>query len=451
MPFFDLTQSLGLSQLQRVRGFAYDYLRTVARTEWQLGLLAIVGIAPGVATLVAWNNLALALGEQRSALLLGWLLPQVILDQLGAAGVLVGAGVVTLLIGALGLTNVYLASLERRRPQLLLLRRLGLRYPELQRLLTAEAIAIGLLGSGIGLLFGVVLSWLSWRAAADYLALSPLFRLSPLALVVALGVGLSAVLLFLLTAARLQVDKRLDGARRSPSEGDQLTRRNSWLGTGYGVLLTLLAALPILPLPATVLLAGIAGVVGLLLNGAGWMLTHLYSRLPLSPQRPLWTLAVQSLARHPNHTAGMTLAMTSGAYAVGMAGLSWLVSHGVAHFPFWVAALILVASTMLVFTVAALSIYERRNELSLLRALGAQHRRLWHLILLEYGLVALGGGAVGAGMAFVNWLAAGVQAQWLGALALLSADLIGALLTAWIGALPVLWYLTRKSVDGPEL
>jgi ABC-type antimicrobial peptide transport system permease subunit len=144
----------------------------------------------------------------------------------------------------------------------------------------------------------------------------------------------------------------------------------------------------------------------------------------------------------------MTLAMAAGAYAVGMAALSWLVSAGAARFPFWVAGLVLVAGAMLVLTVAALAVLERQDELLMVRALGARRQRLWQLVLLEYSIVALGGGGVGALLALLNWVAAGQHHQWLGALALVVADLIGALLSAWLGAAPILWRLRRRSLVG---
>ncbi|MEZ4619950.1 MAG: ABC transporter permease [Caldilineaceae bacterium] len=433
-----------LIRYRQLRAFGVDHLRGAARTEWQLGLLALVGIAPGVATLVAWLNLAVALRGQGGAHLLGWLLPEVILDRLGAEGVLIGAGMVTLLIGCLGLTNAYLASLERRRPQLLLLQRLGLRHHELLGLLALEVGAIGLLGCGVGLALGLLLSRLTWNTAVHYLALSFAYRLTPVAILGALAIGLLAVLIFLQTAAHLTLLLPARSRQSTAAIAHTVINRNSWLGAGYGMLLTALAGLLVLPLQAALLLALLAGGIGALLNSGGWLLTHLYRRLPLSPTYPLWTMAVQGLARHPNYTAGMTLAMTSGAYAVGMAELSWLVSNGFARFPFWVAALILLAGATLVFT-AALAVLERRAELAILHALGARRWRLRQLILLEYGIVAIGGGSVGALLALLNWVAAGQWDHWLWALALVLADLMGALLSAWMGALPVLWQLMRPS------
>ena len=137
-----------LHRWRRVAGFAPDYLRSVMRREWQLALLALCGLAPGVAVLTAWLNLALHLrtvGVSASSHA-GWLLPGVVLERLGLGGVLVGAGVVTLLIGGLGLANAYLASVERRAPQLALLHAAGLQRREVSVLLLLEAACAGTIG-----------------------------------------------------------------------------------------------------------------------------------------------------------------------------------------------------------------------------------------------------------------------------------------------------------------
>ncbi|MEZ4862762.1 MAG: FtsX-like permease family protein [Caldilineaceae bacterium] len=429
--------------------FALAYLRTVAQREWRLALLAFVGLAPGVAALLAWMNLAVQVQQQQLAPpLAGWLLPATLLEQLGAAGVLTGSGLVTLLIGALGLTNAYLASLGQRTPEMTLLRALGLRRRELLLLLGLEALAAGLLGSSAGIVLGLGLSRLSWPMAATYFGLSPSYALAPLALMLALIAGLAAALLFMHTAVHLSGLT----AVQPRSNADQLVtplwrnERNSLAGALFAGLLTWLVGFAVLPMPAALLLGVVAEVLAVLLTMGGWLLTRFYQRLPLAPAWPLWTLAVQGLARNPNHTAGMTLAMTTGAYAVGMAALSWLASRGKALFPFWVAGLVLIAGATLVFTVAALAAFERRREFGLLQALGARRIQCWHLILLEYAIVAVGGGALGAAMAFGHWLLTGNATQTWAATGLILADLLGALLSAWAGATPVLWLVTRGSV-----
>lgn len=438
-----------MSALLRLGRLAPAYLRTVARREWQLALLAIVGLAPGVAALLAWLNLAVAVHDQRGAgPLAGWLLPHWLFQWLGAAGVLTGAGLVTLLIGCLGLINAYLVSLERRAPELALLRSLGLRRHELWLLLACEAVAAGLLGSSVGLGIGVALSWLTWAPAAAYFHALSDYTLAPKAVVTALLTGLGATLLFTHTAVRLAKLNASNHLHTMPLTAytTEHTERNSLTGALYAGLLTWAVGFAILPPTVALILGGLAELFALLLTTGSWLLIRFYQRLPRPAAWPLWSLALQGLARHPNQTAALTLALTTGAYAVGIAALSWLASGGQVRFPFWVAGFVLGAGATLVFTVAALAAWERRKTFGMLQALGAHRRHCWQLILLEYGTVAFGGGALGAGMALLHWLVAGQQGNGWAALGLILADLLGALLSAWLGAAPVLWLIARRSV-----
>ncbi len=443
-----------MSGVRRIGRLAPAYLRTVARREWQLAVLAVIGLAPGVAALLAWLNLAVALSATTDRTpLAGWLLPGWLFQWLGAAGVLTGAGLVTLLIGCLGLTNAYLASIERRTPELTLLRNLGLRRRDLWLLLTCEALAAGLLGSGVGMGLGLALSWLSWPSAAAYFDLTPTYTLAPSAVMTAFWAGLGATLLFMHTAVRLagfEAGNHLRPVHAVGAAEERRDEKSSLLGALYAGLLTWLVGFAVLPASAALVLGGVAELFALVLTGGGWLLTRLYQRLPRSAAQPLWSLAIQGLARHPNQTAGMTLALTTGAYAVGMAGLSWLASAGQVRFPFWVALLVLIAGATLVFTVAALATWERRKSFGMLQALGAHRRHCWRLVLLEYGIVALGGGALGAFMAFSTWLIAGQPGNGWAVTGLLLVDLIGALGSAWVGATPVLWMVARQPV-GPAV
>lgn len=439
----------------RLLGFAPDYLRSVMRREWQLALLALGGLAPGVAVLAAWLSLALHLRDAgvQAVPHAGWLLPAVVLDRLGLGGVLVGAGVVTLLIGGLGLANAYLASVERRTPQLALLRGVGLNRQEVSVLLLLEAACAGLLGSGAGLLGGLLLARLSWAAAGRYFAFSSAFRLEPLALATALAVGVLAALLFMGTTALAALRMEPALALRGQILPLPLRSWREWetavYGTIYAIALVLVAGLPVLPGQALLLLVGLTALLSVLLTGGGWLLTWLYERLPAPIQAIRWRMALQGLARHPRHTAGLTLAMIAGAYAVGLAALAATDGASLFSFPAWVAAGILVAGGGLVLTAAALAALERRQELALLIALGARPSRVQQLILLEYGIVAVCGGALGAFLALINWAWAGAG-NWWGALLISGVDVLAALLSAWAGALPVLWRLARRS-PGREL
>ena len=71
---------------QQLGQLALRYLPTVARREWRLGLLALVALAPGVAALTAWGNLALLLRAAepgQADALAGWLLPPRLLGTIG--------------------------------------------------------------------------------------------------------------------------------------------------------------------------------------------------------------------------------------------------------------------------------------------------------------------------------------------------------------------------------
>jgi putative ABC transport system permease protein len=109
--------------------------------------------------------------------------------------------------------------------------------------------------------------------------------------------------------------------------------------------------------------------------------------------------------------------------------------------------MLLGACATLVLTSAALSALERRQELGLLAALGVRRGRVRRLILLENGIVALAGGALGALLALAAWALVGVEAGaagWLLAIAIALIDVLAALATATIGAAPVLWLISRQ-------
>ncbi|MEZ4713310.1 MAG: FtsX-like permease family protein [Caldilineaceae bacterium] len=421
------------------------HLATTARSEWQLGVLALVGLAPGVAALAAWNNLAIQAQRTGAVVNNEWLLPAFLLDAIGLEGVLVGAGMVTLLIGCLALTNLYLASLERRLETLVLWRGLGLTLLEVRLLLGLEALAAGALGSGVGLLLGMLLSRLSWPAAQRYFGLAQAHDVTALPLFSSLATGMLAALCFM-GAALVTVQMPTAILLR----GEQVHPLNTWRemrASAYGALfaglLTLFAALLILPLTPALWLSGTALLLAMLLTSGGWLLTRLYARLPTPASAPLWTLAVQNLARFPNRTAGMVLALTTGAFGVGMAALSWLDGQADEALPLWVAGMVLAAGASLVLAIAALAARERRAEFRLLRALGARSSRVRRLILMEYAVVALGGGSLGALIALANWAMTGGEGGWLRAIALVIVDLLGALLSAWAGAVPVMMYDLR--------
>ena len=263
-----------LRSVARLR-FVVTYLWATARQERRLGLLALVGLGPGVSFLVAWLHLALALRQAQDTALqqseaTGWLLPRWLLNLLGLDGVLVGVGVVTLLIGCLGLANAYVTSVERRSSDLALLLALGLSRGWLRLLL----------------LLGVALTGAVWPAAQSYLAVAASFALDGRALAVALFAGVLAGLLFMGTTALLGV---VVERRPIPCAANSHLRPYTALaGMGDRTLRDALrrAAGPGRGCARAIVdrhrAAGsfLAVALSLLLTGGGWLLTRLYARLP---------------------------------------------------------------------------------------------------------------------------------------------------------------------------
>lgn len=441
-----------MNRLRRLGRLAPAFLLASVRRDWPLALLALVSLAPGVAALVAWLQMAWRLRDEViTAAQLGWVLPPALLSAITPSGVLVGCGLVTLLVGCLGLSNAYLASVERRLGDLALLLGLGLSRLELMALLLLEALGLAVLGTGFGLFLGFLLTLASWLPARDYLMLPPGFRLFIGPFVIGASAGLLAALLFVgVTGISTGLRAPMSAGRAHPRRHwmrDWGQLRFSTLGVVFTALLTALVGSLVLGVRAAALLTLLALVLAVLLNAGSWLLTRFYWRLPTPETRPLWALAVQGLARHRRQTGGMTLAMTAGALGFGLAALGWLSRLAIATFPLWVAAMLLVACATLVLTTSALAALERRQELGLLAALGVRRSLVRRFILLENSIVALAGGTLGALLALVAWSIAGrssATVSWPVALIIVIVDVVAALATAWAGAAPVLWLISRQ-------
>jgi len=437
---------------QRLGRLAPQFLAASVRRDWPLAALALVSLAPGVAALVAWMQIAWRVrGETLSAAQFGWVLPPALLEAVTPAGVLLGSGLVTLLVGCLGLSNAYLASVERRLGGLALLLALGLSRWEMMALLLLEAMGLAILGTAAGLALGFFLGVAVWLPARGYLLLEPGFTLYWQPFVIGAIAGLLATLLFVgITGISTALRSPLS-ALRSRAPRHWIRDWGHWRFSTLGVLFTvvLVASLGVLVLGLRVglILTGLALLLAAALNAGSLLLTRFYWRLPTPEGWPLWALAVQGLARHRRQTAGMTLAMIAGTLGVGLAALSWMNRRAEATFPLWVAAMLLVACATLVLTSAALAALERRQELGLLAALGARRARVRQLILLENGIVALAGGTLGAALALAAWAVVGAGAgsgNWPLALAIAVIDVLAALATVTVGAAPVLWLVSRQ-------
>jgi hypothetical protein len=101
--------------------------------------------------------------------------------------------------------------------------------------------------------------------------------------------------------------------------------------------------------------------------------------------------------------------------------------------PLIVSALALFASGVIIANTVSLTTMERRRQISIMKALGLQAKRVLSLLLLENGLVGLAGGLLGTGLSVLIILPSGALGQGeipVGALGLLILLAVGLTLGA---------------------
>ncbi|MEP7286828.1 MAG: FtsX-like permease family protein [Chloroflexota bacterium] len=102
---------------------------------------------------------------------------------------------VALVIGGVGIVNTLLVSVNRRSPEIAVLKTLGLQSSSVGLLFLVEAIILGLVGSVIGLGVGLLLSVVAQQFGEQAFAVTLpwRFQLEPLALGMGLGLGITAI------------------------------------------------------------------------------------------------------------------------------------------------------------------------------------------------------------------------------------------------------------------
>jgi putative ABC transport system permease protein len=229
---------------------------------------------------------------------------------------------VALFTGAFLVFSILSLSVAQRQPQFALLGVLGLGSADRLRLVLAESVLLGAVGSAIGLALGTGLAALAMRLLAGDLGgnafpgAAPVLHIGPVAALVygALGVAAAAVGGWVpaRAAQRLAPAQALKGLGGIASNSAA-----SWIGPALmaiGVSLLLLPPVFGLPLGAylcvaLVLLGGIASVPA----GVGLML-----RFITPPQQALALLAVER-ARHERHTATVAVAGVVAALSLSVA------------------------------------------------------------------------------------------------------------------------------------
>jgi predicted lysophospholipase L1 biosynthesis ABC-type transport system permease subunit len=238
-----------------------------------------------------------------------------IADVLGRFIVVMGLG--ALLIGGVGIINTMLVMVGRRTEEIAALKTFGLKGRQVGALFLAEAFLLGVLGSIVGCVLGIVLSIGVNQYGAAFLGQQLPWRIYPESLLYGIGVGVIVTLVFgvlpVLTAIRIR-----------PAI---ILRPNETHLPGVGVLHSVFALLLVVFVVGAIagnivgsIPIGIIGValtllvLGILV-GILWLLVWLVSHLPSFGNVDL-RLALRNLTARRIRTATTLLALSAGMFAL---------------------------------------------------------------------------------------------------------------------------------------
>jgi predicted lysophospholipase L1 biosynthesis ABC-type transport system permease subunit len=236
-------------------------------------------------------------------------------DTLGRFIVVMGLG--ALLIGGVGIINTMLVMVGRRTDEIAALKTFGLKGRQVAAIFLAEAFLLGLAGSLVGSLFGVLLSGAVNQYGEAFLQQRLVWRLYPEALAYGLGLGLIVTMVFglipVLTAVRIRPAIIL-----RPNEPH--IAGVGCLQSLFGILLVVLVIGGVAGQILGSILWGIIGVavtlliLGLLI-GIFWVIVWVVSRLPAFGWVDL-RLALRNLTSRRLRTATTLLALSAGMFAL---------------------------------------------------------------------------------------------------------------------------------------
>ncbi len=236
-------------------------------------------------------------------------------DLIGRFIVVMGLG--ALLIGGVGIINTMLVMVGRRTEEIAALKTFGLKGRQVGALFFAEAFLLGILGSIVGCILGVILSFGVNRYGEAFLQQHLTWRVYPEALLFGAALGVVVTLVFgilpVLTANRIR-----------PAI---ILRPNEPHIAGVGVLQALIALLLVVVVIGVIagqilgsVVVGIIGVaVTLLVLGILvcllWVVVWLVSHLPSFGSVDL-RLALRNLTSRRIRTATTLLALSAGMFAL---------------------------------------------------------------------------------------------------------------------------------------
>lgn len=250
-----------------------------------------------------------------------------IADIIGRFIVVTGLG--ALLIGGVGIINTMLVMVGRRTEEIAALKTFGLKGRQVGALFLAEAFLLGVLGSIVGCVLGVLLSIGVNQYGAAFLGQQLSWRIYPEALLYGVGIGIVITLVFgvlpVLTAIRIR-----------PAI---ILRPNETHLPGVGVLHAIVALVLVVLVVGAIagniigdvviggrLFPGSGTIIGIIavaltllilgfLVGVMWLLVWLVSHLPSFGNVDL-RLALRNLTARRIRTATTLLALSAGMFAL---------------------------------------------------------------------------------------------------------------------------------------
>ncbi len=226
-------------------------------------------------------------------------------------------GLLSLLIGGIGVINTMLVVIGRRTTEIATVKALGLKTRQTLFIFTLEAIILGTLGSVFGVILGELLG-LGIKGVAEGFFARPLnwgFYPSPIIIGLIVGIVTSAVFGFLPSYAASRVRPGIVLRAQSGT----LPNIGGWASFGIILLMTLafgvIAGVLLRDMVIGIIVSFATLAVNAILIGLLWIVVFLVGKLP-APFGPSVKMAFRSFSRHRGRTAATIMVMVVGLFFI---------------------------------------------------------------------------------------------------------------------------------------
>ncbi|MEI6044334.1 MAG: FtsX-like permease family protein [Chloroflexota bacterium] len=226
-------------------------------------------------------------------------------------------GLLSLLIGGIGVINTMLVVIGRRTTEIATVKALGLKTRQTLFIFTLEATILGVMGSILGVILGELLG-LGIKGVAEGLFARPLnwgLYFGPMVIGLVIGILTSAVFGFLPSYAASRVRPGVVLRIQSGS----LPKIGGWASLLIILLMTfligLIAGLLLHDFWIGLVVAYVTLLVSAILVGLMWLVVFLVGKLP-APFGPSLKMALRSFSRHRGRTAATIMVMVVGLFFI---------------------------------------------------------------------------------------------------------------------------------------